>query len=54
MGEGGREQSPGEGYHLNSVVTVATSVLGAPTSVLGTISLEGRVWGVVRKERKQG
>lgn len=35
-------------------VTMATSFLGAPTSVLGTgIPLEGRVWGVVRKDRKQ-
>lgn len=46
MGEGDREHSPGEGCCLSSAVTMATSVLGAPTSVVRTMTpLDGRVCG---------
>lgn len=52
QGEKPGAQSPGEeGCCLSLAVTMATSVLGAPISVLGydTNGWEG-VWGVVRKD----
>lgn len=46
-GQGNREHSPGgKGCSLNSVVTMATSVLSAPTSVIRTMTpLDERVCG---------